>query len=241
LTQGVIALSSEWEHLRDVVPHCPVYPLPNAIDLRPYRTIAQERLGRTQIRRPVHVFYIGCLGSAKGTFDLIQAAAKMHMEAVFDLVGEELRPGARAQLENLVEVLHLAECVHLHGPAFDKEKMEFFQRADIFVYPSYDEGMPMAIVEAMASGLPIVASRVGGLPDLVQDGVNGLLVDAGDPDQIVDAISRIANDDEMRLSMQRQAYREACERFDVEQLVSRLVKIYEVVTAGNLRTALAIP
>ena len=61
-------------------------------------------------------------------------------------------------------------------------------RADIFVYPSYHEGMPMAVIEAMACRLPVVATNVGGLPDLIQDHVTGILVKPGCPDQVIEAL-----------------------------------------------------
>ena len=85
----------------------------------------------------------------------------------------------------------------------------------------------MAVIEAMACGLPIIATNVGGLPDLVFPGLNGLLVQAGQPDQLADAIHQLVINPQLRSSMQMGSFRLAQENFDIEILVSRLLDIYQ--------------
>jgi glycosyltransferase involved in cell wall biosynthesis len=87
--------------------------------------------------------------------------------------------------------------------------------------------MPMAVLEAMACGLPIVASRVGGIPDLIQDSVNGILVEPGKPEQLAAAICKLARDHELRNSMKNASYQLAYERYDIEQHVIQMVKLYQ--------------
>jgi glycosyltransferase involved in cell wall biosynthesis len=226
LTGGVIALSSEWKQLAQIVPGSQVYFLQNAIDLALYQAIAQARLPQAN---PLRILYLGYIWKAKGSFDLVEAARRMvagGVQAAFDLVGSEMRPGELEQLHTLIQEAGLSGVVNLHPPAFGVDKLAFFRSADIFVYPSYSEGMPMAVIEAMASGLPIVASRAGGLPDLVSDGVNGLLVEPGKPDQLAGALNRLISDPDLRKSMREQSARLASEQFDIEQHVERLVEIY---------------
>ncbi|MBP1599326.1 MAG: glycosyl transferase group 1 [Acidobacteria bacterium] len=88
-------------------------------------------------------------------------------------------------------------------------------------------------MEAMACGLPVVASRVGGLPDLVQDGINGLLVEPGRPDQLAEAVTKLAVDSELRYAMQVNSYRIAAQRFDIESYVAQLVEIYRATHPGR--------
>jgi len=232
LAIGVIALSREWFQLGEILPNCHVYFLPNAISVRFYRAVAEERIAEGEKDGPINILYLGYLGRAKGSFDLIDAAKELRAKRVtafFDLVGDELTPGEGEMLRKQNAVARLNGHLSLHPAAFGQEKITFFRHADIFVYPSYHEGMPIAVMEAMACGLPIVATRVGGLVDLVEDGVNGILVDPGRPDQLAYALQKLTVDNELRQVMGRESHKFATEKFDVEKLVGQLVYLYKKV------------
>jgi glycosyltransferase involved in cell wall biosynthesis len=240
LTNGVIALSSEWLELAQIVPGRPVFLLENAIDLAPYQAIARERYERQAPDGRLHVLYLGYIWRAKGSFDLVEAARQVSLEnkqVVFELVGSEMRPPELQQLAALIQESGLEGVVSLQPPVFGEEKLACFRRACLFVYPSYSEGMPMAVIEAMASGLPVVASRAGGLPDLVQDGVTGLLVEPGKPEQLAAALGRLIHDPALRRSMGEQGARLAAQRFDIEQHAARLVEIYDRVLSSGGKSA----
>ena len=180
----------------------------------------------------LHVLYLGHLGKEKGSFDLIDAAkivlAQEH-GVIFDLVGLEQVPGDMERLKVETSDAGLEGSIHIRSAVTGAEKIELFRSADIFVYPSYHEGMPMAVIEAMACGLPIVATQVGGLPDLVCPPLNGLLVPAGRPDQLAEAIRQLVADPPLRYSMQAESFRRAQDDFDIEKLVVRLLGIYQSV------------
>jgi glycosyltransferase involved in cell wall biosynthesis len=232
LTDGIIVLSQEWLQLNSIVPGSKVFYLPNSIDSGLYKSAREYHLGSNQRHGPSSILYLGYLGKAKGTFELIDAAQITHTRdpyMVFELVGSELTPGELSLLEEKVNTLGLQGTVKLNGPADSIEKIEYFRNADIFVYPSYHEGTPMAILEAMASGLPIVASRVGGIPDVVSDQVNGILVEPRNPEQLADAICRLNNDQILLSTMQKNSYQIVLENFSIDQHVIKLVKIYEFV------------
>lgn len=236
LTDGVVALSHEWIQLRSIVPTCRVYDLPNAIDLAPYCPIAQERLARVKSNGALKILYLGYLGRAKGSFDLIEAAKQAISEGMalsVDLVGDELTSGEGRLLRECVDDARLNGHVRVHLPALGAEKLAFFRGADVFVYPSYHEGMPIAVLEAMGCGLPVVATRVGGLPDLITDGVNGILVEPGRPDQLVAALHKLSIDNKLRCSMQQKSYQLVLEHYDIEQHVTQLVGIYRAVLSGK--------
>jgi len=237
LAHGVVALSSEWMQIRSIVPSCQVYRLPNAIDLAPYRRLAQGRIARRKGKSSLKVLYLGYLGRAKGSFDLIEAAKQALSKGIdlsLDLVGDELTPGVRRELLDCIDDDKLGQTVRLHSPASGPVKLAFFRDADVFVYPSYHEGMPIAVLEAMASGLPVVATRVGGLPDLVIDGINGLLLESGRPDQLANALVSLSADGERRRSMQQMSHQLAIEKYDLEQCVTQLVRIYRAVLSNGL-------
>jgi glycosyltransferase involved in cell wall biosynthesis len=229
---AVIAMSQEWLELGSILPEKKVFYLPNFIDIDFYKPALERHKNFHAQEKPLKLLYLGYLGKAKGTFDLIDAADilyKQGKEVVFDLVGSELTPGELPLLHEKVRALHLEEVVRINPPAYGKEKIPYFSNADIFIYPSYHEGVPMAVLEAMASGLPLIATRVGGLPDLVHE--NGILTDPGKPDQLVDAILSLAADVEIRSEMQTYSYQDVCDRFNINKHVSDLVEIYRNINS----------
>jgi len=235
-TNGVVTLSSEWNQLITIVPGCAVYYLPNAIDLTAYRTATLKRRMVEQNPPFLKVLYLGYLGKAKGSFDLIEAAKEIlakNIPVKIDLVGEELAKGEVEKLKKQIAQTGLGSVVSLHPPVMGSKKIEMLLEADIFIYPSYCEGMPIAVIEAMASGLPIISTRVGGLPDLVKDGINGILVEAGHPDQLVRAILSLSLNPDQRFAMQLNSYQRAVDKFDIEKLVPRLVNIYSQALMGT--------
>jgi glycosyltransferase involved in cell wall biosynthesis len=234
LCQGVIVLSNEWKGLQEAVPDCQIYYLPNAINLKDYVDVGREKIESKSEKPCLHFLYLGHLGKAKGSFDLINAAKTLSEQGhrvEFDLVGQEQVPGDMEQLSTEVVEAGLEQFIHIRSAVNDEEKIELFRSADVFVYPSYHEGMPMAVIEAMACGLPIVATRVGGLPDLVCPGLNGSLVPPGQPDQLANAIRQLVVDERLRCSMQINSFQLAQDNFDIEKLVSRLLNIYQALSS----------
>jgi glycosyltransferase involved in cell wall biosynthesis len=234
LTSGVVVLSTEWNKLNSIVPSCPVYYLPNAIDLSAYRSLGSARIAEAKILPQLKVLYLGYMGKSKGSFDLLEAARETmskNLPVIFNLVGEDVSPGEVEQIKKQIEQTGLGNVVAVHPTASDTKKIDFFREADIFIYPSYSEGMPIAVIEAMACGLPVIASKVGGLPDLVKDGFNGILVDAGQPDQIECALETLCLEPDLRTSMQVNGYQRAFDEYEIEKHVMRLVDIYRKTLA----------
>jgi glycosyltransferase involved in cell wall biosynthesis len=243
LCQGVVILSSEWKRLKEVVPGCQTYYLPNAINLSSYVDVGKEKIEPETEKSCLHVLYLGHLGKAKGSFDLIRAAKTIlgqEQRVVFDLAGHEQVSGDLNQLNAQVVEAGLEQFIHIQPAVAEAEKIKLFRSADIFVYPSYYEGMPMAVIEAMACGLPIVATQVGGLPDLISPGLNGLLVPAGQPDQLAEAIRQLVENPRLRVSMQAGSFRRAQENFDIEKLVLRLLDIYQTLLTPPQKTPVII-
>ncbi len=241
LTNGIVVLSKEWLQLAAIAPGSIISYLPNAIDLKLYKPIAEKNLIRIKNEELIQILYLGFLGKDKGTFDILSAAqivASKNRKVVFNLVGAELSPGELSNLHTCVEKSKLSDCVKIQPPAFGEDKITVLNNADIFIYPSYYEGMPMAVIEAMACGLPIIASRIGGLPEMVFEGVNGFLIEQGKPEQLADAVGRLINDREKCISMGKASHQIACEKFDIEQHVTRLIDIYNKVLSEKSTTSI---
>lgn len=238
-THGLIVLSKEWLQLAEETPGLPIYYLPNCVDLRPYQQVCASRASQSAAPRPVSILYLGYLGQAKGSFVILEAAALLKSSSpqmLIQLVGSELTPGEVERLHQQVKAGQLADLVHLSPPRFDQDKLAAFQSADIFIYPSFHEGVPMAVLEAMSAGLPVIATRVGGLPDVVQNRLTGILIDPGQPQQLAAAILALVNQADLRLAMGAAGRRLAEERYSLESHVHQLVDIYQKVLDSGKRS-----
>ncbi len=127
----------------------------------------------------------------------------------------------RQSLEDLARSLEVSDRVRFLGYVpFGPELFQLYKEADMFVHPSLTEGVPNALLEAMAHSLPVVASAVGGIPGVITNGVHGVLVAPGRPELIADAISRLAQDHELVIRLRRGAYAKAHE-YSADVLMER--------------------
>jgi glycosyltransferase involved in cell wall biosynthesis len=162
--------------------------IPNGVDASRFRLLLSREHSQKRI------VYAGSLTATKGVDVLIDAFAALrqdHALLKLDIFGNG------PLLESLQEKaahLGLSEEIGFHGAVPDLER--HLDSSCIFVQPSLVEGMSNVILEAMAAGLPVIATRAGAAPDIIRDGVNGLLVDVGRPEQLHDAIVRVVSDDD---------------------------------------------
>jgi glycosyltransferase involved in cell wall biosynthesis len=172
--------------------------------------------------------YVGWLIPIKGVTYLVSAMAKVleqHPESMLVLVGKgDDKGGEEIKLKEQVERAGLADKVRFLGWRSDVD--EIMGCFDIFVLPSLNEGMGRVLVEAMAAGLPIVASRVGGIPDLIKDGQNGLLVPPKDASALENAISTLFEDKEKRKRM-GEAGTKMCRQYSAEAMVAQIDNLYK--------------
>jgi glycosyltransferase involved in cell wall biosynthesis len=119
----------------------------------------------------------------------------------------------------------LTDRVELLGDRSDVPNL--LARSDIFVLATHSEGMPLALLEAMAEGLPVVASAVGGMPEIIQDGKNGLLVPAGNPVALARALHRLMMDADLRSRLGSAARRTIAEHYDLERFRSQHVELLQ--------------
>ena len=171
----------------------------------------------------VIVTFVGRLAPPKDLLLLIDAI-KLVPEIKLQIVGDgELRQ----QVEGYIFKNALRDRVILLGERFDIPKI--LAESDIFVLPSRWEGLPLTIIEAMMSGLPVVATRVGGIPELVDDGVNGYLVPSRDVNALAKAIRKLVSDVELRERMGKAGREKAIEKFTLDKMLSKIAQVYEDV------------
>lgn len=136
------------------------------------------------------VLYIGHLCPEKGLGLIPEIAARLNKKAKIDVIGEWKSPAYRREMESSLTQAG----VRLHGGCRGADKWAYFQNADVLLFPSFQETQGLVAVEAMACGLPIVASDIEGIRDVVSDGGEGLLVESGNAGGFADAISSVCGD-----------------------------------------------
>jgi len=140
----------------------------------------------------------------------------------------------RAEVEREIATLALDSVVHLAGYRTDADAL--LASADVACLSSREEGMGSVLLDALAFGIPIAATRAGGIPEVVVDGESGLLADVGNPVALGDAIARILLDRELRDRLRSNAKPRADE-FSVERMTDRTIAVYESVLARRDRRA----
>lgn len=176
--------------------------------------------------RPAVLLHASNFRRLKRVGDAVTALAEVVQTrpAVLVLVGDGPE---RASVEALVASLGLARRVAFLGERPDLGPL--FSQADLFLLPSEQESFGLAALEALASGVPVVASRVGGLPEVIRDGTTGLLVPPHAPQAIAAAVLGLLEDEPRRAAMGRAAREDAAERFRPEPVVDRFEAIYREV------------
>ena len=136
----------------------------------------------------IKLLYLGVIGERKGVYDLLEAIWSGGEEITKNI---QLRIGGNKEediLQKKIKDYGLNNCVTFEGFVADNKKIECLNWADIFILPSYNEGLPIAILEAMSYGCPIISTTVGGIPVVVKHGVNGYLINPGNITEIQNAI-----------------------------------------------------
>ena len=175
------------------------------------------------------VLFVGTYGERKGCPELLDALAEVRAggaDVTLRFVGKEEHRGEEDLLRQRVRERDLDDAVEFAGVASPDELPALYAAADVFCLPSRREGLPLALLEAMAFGLPIVATPVGGIADVVEDGVSGLLVAPGDVRGLAATLARLAEDVELRRELGEGARKRARELFDADTIAAQWRELY---------------
>jgi glycosyltransferase involved in cell wall biosynthesis len=176
--------------------------------------------------RPFELICVGRLAPVKGQGVLLEAVAELvsNNRAVrLRLVGDG---PDRAVLERRVRECGLEERVVFEGWRNQNEVLDLYRRADCFVLASFAEGVPVVLMEAMAMQVPCVATRITGIPELIRDGVDGLLVTPGNAGQLTEAIEKIMDDLDLRERLARAGRIKVVQEYTLDSNVRRLAEIF---------------
>jgi glycosyltransferase involved in cell wall biosynthesis len=217
----VIALSRSWESkLIQMEPAASVTWVVNPV---PFPSVAGRADGRL-------VVSLGRLSARKGSRVLLEAfgeIADTHPDVTLVLAGD----GEVSELRTAAEEAGLRSRVRIPGWLEHTQAMTYLDAAIVFALPSQDEGLPIALLEAMARGVPCIVTPVGGIPDVVTDNVNGLLVAVDDPAALASALHRVLGDPAFARALGDQARETAAELFSVDAVASELTAVFEQAVA----------
>ena len=229
----VISVSEEARlyHLKiSGAPFEQVTTLYNGIDLSPFVRMdrAHERMVvRTELGIPASanvITTVAVLRPQKGVQFMIQALPSIlaaDPDTYYLIVGSGTHENV---LREEVNRLRVSDRVIFAGMRKDVPRL--LAASDIFVLPTLTEALPTVLAEAMAARLPIIASRVGGVPEMVTDGENGCVIEAGDPDGLITACGSLLSDPETRAAMGTQGWQIVQQKFNIERQVDRLEQLY---------------
>ena len=198
--------------------------------------VAADGAARAEMRRLLGIgegrFAIGWVGRMTGvkrTDDVLRAFKQVRdrgVDACLCMVGDG---PDRAQTERLASELGVIR--HCLFPGYQEDVGPFFAAFDVFVLPSGNEGTPVTAIEALASGCPVVATRVGGVPDVVREGEDGYLVEPGAVDELAERLTRLAADADLRARMGEAGRSRVVPRYAVTRLVDDVDRLYRELLA----------
>ena len=172
------------------------------------------------------ILCVGRLTSAKGQHILLDAAQQIKQQGhsfhlTFVGEGED-----RLSLEDQIRDLHLEEQVSLTGALGQDRVMDYYRKADLFVLPSFAEGVPVVLMEAMALELPVISTRITGIPELIEDGQNGLLVTPGNSVELAESIVRILKSKSLAIRLGKEGRKAVLDEFNQRENNQYLQRLF---------------
>jgi glycosyltransferase involved in cell wall biosynthesis len=222
----IIVLSQSWkEFFRKILPAEKLSVIPNGIDLKPFLEAKGEKTVIPSI------LFLGEVGRRKGVYDLLQAAKILHDRNI-DCRWYVAGPGEIDEAKSYAGRLGLEKEVEFLGPQTGADKVQLLARSWIFVLPSYAEGLPIVVIEAMVSGLPVIAGHVGGIPEMVTEGENGFLIQPGNVNDLADKIAMLLSDKALIQGISQNNQKAVEEKYGISACAKRIGRIYEDVSGG---------
>jgi glycosyltransferase involved in cell wall biosynthesis len=223
----VIVLSNRWRQwVQDFAPGSTVRVVANAVNV-PHAVPRRSPEG--DAARGGRVLFLGMICDGKGTFDLLQAWVQFSEK----VKGWRLVIGGNGEVDRFLveaQTLGVRSDVDYLGWVSGPAKFQELSAADIFVLPSYKEGMPVSILEAMAYGASVIATPVGGVPDMLEADVHGLVVSPGDVAALSRALVQLASSAALRLRLATAAHAHVSKHYATDKVIEQLCAIYREVS-----------
>lgn len=225
----VLLAQSELEAYQRFVTKQRLVVIPNAIETDALVQRPLDKVNQAQL----HLVYVGRLAESKGVFEALEALSLL-IKTGHDLRLTLAGGGPdEARFKERVSSLALVNSVTFAGPLFGKAKDDLWCGSDIFVFPTYHrEGLPYALLEAMAAGAVPVTTRVGAIPDVMVDGVHGRFVPTQNVQSLVQVLTDLDSDRTLLLSMARAGRQRVLQQYSVARMVADFEQLYKSIRGG---------
>lgn len=217
-----IVLSESWKEF--YVTHCGLKPEQTVVLLNPV-AMPEHLLDRGEGDRQIDFIFLGKITPRKGIFEMLQAFAKLPSEQREKVNLILAGTGEIERARELAQELNIESQVSFPGWINGEQRNELLAKGDVFLLPSYNEGLPMALLEGMSWGLAPIVTPVGGIPEVVEDGETGLVVNPGDIEGLAQAMQKTIENEPLRSALGRAA-RSRVASLDIHYYIEKLVELY---------------
>lgn len=221
----VVALGEEWEQrIKSISPDANVCILNNTIAI-PHKCVSE-------VEHPVKILYLGVLVKRKGVIDLLKAIKSIKEDGFFDTHNAIFNIGGTGECEKELKRYSkdngLDKYINFLGWVSGVDKREQLESNHVLVLPSYGEGLPIAILEAISYGMPVVATDVGSVAEAVHNNENGFLYEAGDVDSLSKSLKILIENDHVRIKFGKKSRALAEEVFNDKNYFEKLESLYRM-------------
>lgn len=176
-----------------------------------------------------NVLFMGRLGKRKGTFDLIDAIKKLDDKIPCDIKFYLCGDVGEQEVRNRVEKLGIQHRIAHIGWIDGEQKKEFIRKSMINCLPSYNEGLPMSILETMAAGIPNISTNIASIPEVIKDGENGFLIEPGDVDALTEKLYQLIQNKDLREIFSENSFKLINKKFSLDNHIAKLKEIYNQI------------
>ena len=213
----IIVLSEEWfEYFKYLVDRSKICVIYNGVDVPSKKE--KEFIDK-------NILFLGRIEKDKGIYELIDAInvlVKKDPDVKLYIGGS----GESNRLNEVIKNYKLEKNVILLGWINDEEKKKYFELCSYFILPSYFEAMPMSLLEAMANSCVVIATNVGGIPHVINNRINGILINPKKIDEIVKVVDELFDNKKLNLTLSNNAYLTVLEKFNINGNIDSIKKIY---------------
>lgn len=215
----IIVLSDSWKkYFSSIVKQENIIVIKNSVNV-------DQKCDKLKKTSECIFVFLGRQGKRKGVYDLLKSAKELNRKySNFKLIiaGD----GEINEVNKIIREEKLDNIIVNKGWISAEERSTILENADVFVLPSYNEGLPMAILEAMSYGLPCISTNVGGIPEVITNMENGILIDAGDIKALHDAMEYMIININKRQMMGRKAFENICQNYNEKNELTKLDNLY---------------
>lgn len=216
LPNKIVVLSEKWKEFYEKITDNEIIIVNNAVLIDKYNYNNNGNI----------ISFMGRLCERKGIYDVLKIADKIlenHKDIKLYLCGD----GDIEKIKSIILEKGMSDKIIVTGWINDKDKEKILKNSIINILPSYNEGMPMAILETMAQGIPNISTDIGGIPNVIENYENGILIHPGDVDELLNSINYLLSNKEIRMDMSRKAYETIKYKFSIETYNNKFIGLYK--------------